>query len=309
MTLEEQILAEMNRKQLEEARKNPQPTGLMDRIGQGFSKMMSDQDFKDRMIIGLQGMSTNPNQALIEMAQDNIKRRRDMSTLNKQANRTIEFLRARGVPEAELQALKDNPSMLMEYAKSYLSSQFRKPTQAPTSVREYEYAVKHGGYTGSYNDFMKQQATLQGGGKLTEGESTTTGFYSRASEANKILDDLDTLGTDQAQNIAKNIPIIGNYFLDPNFQKLNQAQNNFLFAVLRKESGAVISPDEIATYGPIYFPVPGDAPGTIEQKRKARQLAVEALKIGSGRGAGQLQGQQPTAGSFQSPGGATVTPM
>lgn len=127
-------LAEMNRQQMEQARANApqQPMGLMDRIGQGFSKMMADQDFKDRLIIGLQGMTTNPNQAMIQMAQDNIKRRRDMATLNKQTNRTIEFLRARGVPESELKALQDNPQMLMAYAQAVLKRQGQKPT-APKS--------------------------------------------------------------------------------------------------------------------------------------------------------------------------------
>ncbi len=275
---------------------------LFDKIGNYFDE---NPNLADKLTIGLQGMTINPNQGLIDLAKGNIAQRQKQGLINQQANKTIEFLRAKGVDEATLKSLEGNPQMLMAYASELMKKKFAKPVADTTSVREFNFA-KTQGYEGDYTQWMKEQATLKGGGKLTEGESTTTGFYARADAANQILSELDALGTDQAQNIAKSIPVVGNYFLDPDFQRLNQAQENFLFAVLRKESGAVIGPDEISTYGKVYFPVPGDSPQVIQQKKKARELAVQALQIGSGRGADKLGGQaDPQATTTKR--GSTIT--
>ena len=275
---------------------------LFDTIGQKFK---DDPDLKDRLTIGLQGMTMNPNQGLIDLAKGNIAQRQKQGLINQQANKTIDFLRAKGVDEATLKSLEGNPQMLMAYASELMKKKFAKPVADTTSVREFNFA-KTQGYEGDYTQWMKEQATLKGGNKLTEGESNKTGYYSRAREANSILNRLDSLGTDQAQNIAKSVPFIGNYFLDPDFQKMSQAQENFLYAILRPESGAVIGPDEISTYGKVYFPLPGDSAQVIEQKRQARELAVEGLRIASGRGADKLDNKvDPQATTTKR--GSTIT--
>ena len=69
----------------------------------------------------------------------------------------------------------------------------------------------------------------------------------------------------------------------PNFlqsgdrQAFEQAKRNFVTAVLRRESGAAISPTEFATEELKYFPQPGDRPSTITQKEKARNTAINNL--------------------------------
>jgi len=126
--------------------------GLMDRIGSGVSDIVSDPNFKDKLIIGLSGMSMNPNQALMQMAQGNIENRRKKKQTSVQNNKTLQFLRSKGVDEATLQSLKDNPEMLMAYAQQLL-----KPSNQPSSVREYEYAKKNG-YTGTFDEFKTLSA-------------------------------------------------------------------------------------------------------------------------------------------------------
>lgn len=86
------------------------PMGLLGRIGQGFSDMVSDPNFRDRLVIGLQGMTTNPNQALIEMAQSNIKRRQDKADLAKNTNMTIDYLESMGF-KREADMIRKNPRM------------------------------------------------------------------------------------------------------------------------------------------------------------------------------------------------------
>ena len=51
-------------------------------------------------------------------------------------------------------------------------------------------------------------------------------------------------------------------------------------AVLRRESGAVISPSEFANANKQYFVQPNDKPGNIAQKARNRQLAIEGVLNG-----------------------------
>jgi hypothetical protein len=66
-------------------------------------------------------------------------------------------------------------------------------------------------------------------------------------------------------------------------QTFDQAKRNFVNAVLRKESGAVISPEEFKNADLQYFPQPGDKPEVIKQKAENRRLALESIKQSAGK--------------------------
>lgn len=53
-------------------------------------------------------------------------------------------------------------------------------------------------------------------------------------------------------------------------QRYEQAKRNFINAVLRRESGAVIAQEEFDNADQQYFPIPGDKPAVIAQKRQNR---------------------------------------
>jgi hypothetical protein len=72
-------------------------------------------------------------------------------------------------------------------------------------------------------------------------------------------------------------------------QQVDAARKNFITAVLRKESGAAISPTEFATEAKKYFPQPGDSNETIAQKRNARETAIKAMEIQAGPGKRQIE--------------------
>ena len=85
------------------------------------------------------------------------------------------------------------------------------------------------------------------------------------------------------------IPIVGGipaamqrYTLSDDTQKYQQAKRDFINAVLRKESGAVIGKDEFDSADKQYFPQVNDSAGAIEQKAEARRRAVEGIKVGAG---------------------------
>ena len=66
-------------------------------------------------------------------------------------------------------------------------------------------------------------------------------------------------------------------------QSYMQASRNFINAVLRRESGAVISPSEFAEARLQYLPQPGDRPETLTQKTRNREYVFATMKRQSGR--------------------------
>jgi len=151
-----------------------------------------------------------------------------------------------------------------------------------------------------------QGQSLVGGKPLTETQSNAVAFGMRALEANKIATDLEEKGVTNTGVIRTVIggtvsgtPIIGEkleqnvrstFNVLPEFaggpspeqQQNDQARRNFISAVLRKESGAAISPTEYVNEERKYFPQLGDSDKVIKQKQDARKLAIQALEAQAG---------------------------
>lgn len=127
----------------------------------------------------------------------------------------------------------------------------------------------------------------KGGSKpLTESQGNALGFGIRARESDQIMSELENKGVDVATIKNKTlgaIPGVGNFTKSPAVQQVEQAQRNFVTAVLRKESGAAISASEFETEAKKYFPQPGDSPAVRAQKANARKTAIEVLQLMSGR--------------------------
>lgn len=135
----------------------------------------------------------------------------------------------------------------------------------------------------------------RGGSKApTEGQAKANIFSTRAEASNKILAELDGQGTDLQQVLIGNLPL-GNFVNTPKFQQYKQAQRDFVNAILRQESGAVINPDEFANAQQQYFPQPGDSAEVIEQKRKNREIAVRTIREASGPFANKSFDDIPTS--------------
>lgn len=133
---------------------------------------------------------------------------------------------------------------------------------------------------------------------LSEFQGRNVLFGARMAAADKTLrgleDTISTTGLAVKQG-AQNIPLIGgmlgaagNVMLSKEQQRVEQAQRDFVNAVLRQESGAVINPDEFDNAKKQYFPQPGDSKEVKEQKRQNRQIAISAFKQLAGPGADQI---------------------
>jgi hypothetical protein len=83
------------------------------------------------------------------------------------------------------------------------------------------------------------------------------------------------------------VPLVGGYLENigssTQQQLYKQAQENWVRANLRKESGAVIGTDEMKDEIRTYFPQPGDRPEKIAQKQLAREVTQNAMKTAAGK--------------------------
>ena len=122
---------------------------------------------------------------------------------------------------------------------------------------------------------------------VSQGAAAT--YADRAAHANAVLDSpssdgqpLENVGTHLTEKIRAGIPVLGNYLVSEDHQKLDQAQRNFINAILRRESGAVIAESEFMNARKQYFPQPGDSPDVIAQKRQNRMDAMAGLQRDAG---------------------------
>lgn len=129
----------------------------------------------------------------------------------------------------------------------------------------------------------------------TQEQKTAEGFADRMENSGKILDASGTALASPGDRALDRVPF-GNYLTGHGFQDANQAKRDWINAQLRRESGAVISPEEFANADKQYFPVPGDErnPGLLAQKAKNRKLAEQAMRrSGTAPRAPVTDGSQP----------------
>jgi hypothetical protein len=120
------------------------------------------------------------------------------------------------------------------------------------------------------------------GKKPTESEQKAYGFAQRMELSDQLITNLENqvlkegkdataLYPTATSQAAGKVPLIGDYLrtqvTSPIQQQYRQAQENWVRANLRKESGAVIGSDEMADEIRNYFPQPGESAQVIQQKQ------------------------------------------
>jgi hypothetical protein len=138
---------------------------------------------------------------------------------------------------------------------------------------------------------------LESGKPLNEAQGNSVAYGIRMKEANSVLEDLAKSGVDKSA-IGAGAPYgigtaVNLLTASPEQQQVQQAKNNFITAILRKESGAAIGQDEFAREDQKYFPQRGDSDAVLAQKKQARQTAIKAMEIQAGPGAKEIQKFSP----------------
>ena len=120
-------------------------------------------------------------------------------------------------------------------------------------------------------------AVVGSGKPLTESQAKAANFAGRMNTAFGVIDKLEGSDPSALAKLAAGSSWT-NILAPEAAQQYRQAQENWVTANLRKESGAVIGPDEMANEIRKYFPVAGDKPKNIEQKRQARLDAMAGME-------------------------------
>lgn len=132
--------------------------------------------------------------------------------------------------------------------------------------------------------------------KLTEIQAKSQLFGSRAAEADRLISELEgkyspaainaKMGVEGIWGVGGALGAAGNVMLSKDGQMAEQAQRDFINAILRLESGAVIGADEFDNAKKQYFPQPGDSKEVLKQKSANRRTAIEGLKVMAGPASG-----------------------
>lgn len=122
---------------------------------------------------------------------------------------------------------------------------------------------------------------------MTDTQANASLYSTRMEAADRIINDLEgrynrtwLAGRQMAGEGA--LGMIVNSSLPAEAQRADQAQRDFVNAVLRRESGAVISPTEFANAKQQYFPQPGDTIEVVRQKAQNRRTAIEGIRAAAG---------------------------
>lgn len=162
--------------------------GILGAIGGGLQKTVQDPNFRDRLVIGLGGLSMNPNQVLMQQAAANIEQRRAMDLLGKQANQTAEWLKTQpgGAPYAQL--LMDNPNLKATDVIAMYKADKEKDKQ-PEAIRVRQAEAAALGYAPGSDEYQRY---------IAEGSESRLSFEGKADMEdrirNRLNQDLDRFG-------------------------------------------------------------------------------------------------------------------
>lgn len=117
---------------------------------------------------------------------------------------------------------------------------------------------------------------------ISEGQAQSLGFADRANASERIIQEVTNSGyrPSKVEETLGGIPVIGNALISDERRRYESAKLDFISAVLRKESGAVINYEPGGEYDKEdkkYFPQPGDDDQTIADKAARRAQAIANL--------------------------------
>lgn len=130
--------------------------------------------------------------------------------------------------------------------------------------------------------------------KSSDTERMASGYASRMESAEKLMGPLEKKGEAKPgvretmlmaagqETLANSLPsFMGGRSSDR--QSYRQAQEDWVRAKLRKESGAVIADAEMDREIRTYFPQIGDSDKVVAQKAAARRVAIDAMRSSAGQ--------------------------
>lgn len=130
--------------------------------------------------------------------------------------------------------------------------------------------------------FRVAQGAAAGNQRFNEVESKTNIYFTRAKGALDVLEPVAGELTNPVMRAVNADPtgIVRGGVQSDDFQIAKQAGEEFLLSILRKDTGAAVTPSEEVLYGRTYLPQPGDSEKTLKAKSEARKRALAAIESG-----------------------------
>lgn len=164
--------------------------------------------------------------------------------------------------------------------------------RVPLSRIEFSQALKGNGVTQTIRGPDGTETTIQVGGAagaggkgFTEAQSKDNVYATRAVGSLAALEPVANALTERSGVVGEalgplTLGLSRESLQSDSFQLARQAGLEFLATILRKDTGAAVTPSEEEMYGRMFLPQPGDRDAVLAQKKVARARAVEAIKAG-----------------------------
>jgi hypothetical protein len=117
-------------------------------------------------------------------------------------------------------------------------------------------------------------------------------YAERLGQAEDVFNELSSQGYDRTSTKSALGSMLPGFAQSDEAKRQEQAERSFINAVLRRESGAAISPSEFTSAEKQYFPRAGDSDKVLLQKAENRKAARSGLLIAAGPATGLLQKQK-----------------
>lgn len=141
------------------------------------------------------------------------------------------------------------------------------------------------GYIKRINPETGQEELVPDDGAIKNTQFPPALFGKRMQQSEDNFSSLNAKGFDPTAmtNQIQRLSIVPELLKSEDVKSQEQAERNFVNAVLRRESGSAISNSEFESAAKQYFPQPGDTPAILKQKKQNRELAIAGLQAEAGQ--------------------------
>lgn len=167
------------------------------------------------------------------------------------------------------QAARKKAEQEREYSFKAQQEKIRADQQERLAQQKAKMASEKKAAPGSFKGTQYQAAGF--GRRMQQAEETFKRLYEEQG--------YDPTGL--AQRI-QDLPFIPSEAKSTERLQKEQAERNFVNAVLRRESGAAIAESEFESAQKQYFPQPGDSPEVLAQKKRNREQAISMMSAEAG---------------------------
>lgn len=171
----------------------------------------------------------------------------------------------------------------LEYQKTKDELASQTAEQRDKAKRDFEAAEKEKQRKFEAEQTEKKLAAEKekaGAKEPTQNQYGAAGYARRLEQAEQTFSELekDPSKLTGLSAAVQGSSVFPNMLKSDEIQNYEQAKRNFVNSVLRRESGAAISPSEFKSAEKQYFPQPGDSPKVIAQKKANRAQKLVELQ-------------------------------